>query len=55
MSIKKVGTVGGAFIVRLTTELKELGIELGDNVNISVKGGKIIIEKEGKKANGSNK
>lgn len=45
MSIRKVGTVGGALIVRLTVELREVGISLGDNVNVVVKDGKIIIEK----------
>jgi antitoxin component of MazEF toxin-antitoxin module len=49
MITRKVGTVGGALIVRLTVELREVGIKLGDNVNISIKGGKIIIEKEDKK------
>jgi len=45
MSIRKVGTVGGALIVRLTVELREIGIVLGDNVDIIVKDNKIIIEK----------
>lgn len=52
MTIRKVGTVGGASIVRLTTELREIGIFIGDNVNVIVKDGKIIIEKENKKVNG---
>ena len=46
MSIRKVGTTGGALIVRLTTELREAGILLGENVSVIVKDGKIIIEKE---------
>ena len=46
MSIRKVGTTGGAWIIRLTTELREAGIVLGDNVNVIVENGKIVIEKE---------
>ena len=49
MGTRKVGTVGGALIVRLTVELREVGIRLGDNVNVSIKGSKIIIEKGGNK------
>ena len=45
MSIKKIGTVGGALIVRLTLELKQVGISLGDIVNITIENDKIIIEK----------
>ena len=45
MAIKKVGTVGGALIVRLTKELKEVNIKLGDNVSIVVEDNKIIIKK----------
>jgi antitoxin component of MazEF toxin-antitoxin module len=45
MSVKKVGTVGGALIVRLTTELKEINIKLGDNVDIKIEKDKIIIVK----------
>jgi antitoxin component of MazEF toxin-antitoxin module len=49
MSKRKVGTVGGASLVRLTTELREIGVFIGDYVNVSIEGGKIIIEKDGKK------
>ena len=49
MSTRKVGIVGGALFVRLTLELREAGIALGDNVKISVKDRKVIIEKEDKK------
>ena len=49
MVTRKIGTVGGALIVRLTIELREVGIKLGDNVNVSIKNGKIIIGKEDKK------
>lgn len=43
--MKKVCAWGNSMAIRLTKELKELDIEINDNVNTYVKNGKIIIEK----------
>ena len=43
--IKKLSAWSGAFAVRITTEAKELGWKVGDDINVFVKDGKIIIEK----------
>jgi len=43
--IKKLSAWSGALAVRITTEAKELGWIVGDDINVFVKDGKIIIEK----------
>lgn len=45
MSIKKVGSWGGALSIRLTTELNELNIKEGDEIITKVENGKVIIKK----------
>ena len=43
---KKVGTWGGSRSIRLEVECKELGIDVGDEVSVTIEGGnKIVIEK----------
>ena len=42
----KIGSWAGSLSLRLTEELKSLGLKEMDIVNISVKGSKIIISKD---------
>ena len=42
--IKKLSAWSGAIAVRITTEAKELGWKEGNEVNVSIKDGKVIIE-----------
>lgn len=44
--IKRCNNWGGSRSVRLETECKELGIEAGEDVSVTIEGGnKIVIEK----------
>ena len=43
--IKKLSAWSGALAVRITTEAKELGWKVGDDISVFVEGDKIIIEK----------
>lgn len=43
--IKTLSAWSGALAVRITTEAKELGWEVGDDISVFVKDGKIIVEK----------
>ena len=45
MRIAKIGSWAGSLSLRLTEELKSLGLEERDNVNITLEKDKIIIEK----------
>lgn len=45
MRIAKIGRWAGSLSLRLTEELKSLGLEDKDNVSIVVEDNKIIIEK----------
>ncbi len=44
----KVGYSGGSLFLRLS-ELKTLGIEQGEFVNVSLENNRIVIERDGKK------
>ena len=43
--VKKLSAWSGALAVRISTESKELGWIVGDDISVFVKDGKIIIEK----------
>ena len=48
MRVAKIGSWAGSLSLRLTEELKSLGLKETDIVNIYVKDGKIIIGKDTK-------
>ena len=52
--IKKLSAWSGALAIRITTEAKKLGWEVGDDINIIVKDDKIVIEKLNIKLKGGN-
>jgi len=43
--IAKIGSWAGSLSVRLTQELKKIGLQESDDVNVSVEKDKIIIER----------
>ena len=45
MRIAKIGSWAGSLSVRLTQELKKIGLQESDDVNVSVEKDKIIIER----------
>lgn len=45
LRIAKIGSWAGSLSIRLTQELKKLGLQESDSVNISVEKDKIIIER----------
>lgn len=45
MALKRCGGWGGSRSLRLESECKELGIEIGEEVFVHVEGGRIVIEK----------
>ena len=43
--VKTLSAWSGALAVRITTEAKELGWKVGDDISVYIQGEKIIIEK----------
>lgn len=46
--IKKLSAWSGALAVRITTEAKELGWQVNDEVNVTIEKERIVIEKGNK-------